>query len=76
MANFLARGFIGLLACVIGFGSTAHAAPINRPNDTPVIVAEDKTSEADCGQWYDTPANRVPCDPGTVIFGRKTTLAR
>lgn len=50
-----------------------HAASPEPRNETPVVVAEDKTVEADCKVWVDSPANERPCEPGSVIFARHTT---
>lgn len=59
---------------LVGMHNTTLALPITEPDDeTPVIVAEDKTKEAQCIKWVDSPKNVRPCPPGSVIFTRETT---
>lgn len=70
------RSVVGVLVLGIAFmfsalpSAAARAAPAN---DAPVVVAEDKTVEADCQFRINTADTARPCDPGTVIFARKTT---
>lgn len=54
---------------------TAQAESQNLNDDTRVWVAEDKTVEAECVQWEETPENVVECPPGSVIVTRETTFA-
>lgn len=41
-----------------GLSGVVHAS--EPADDTPVVVAEDKTIEADCVQWEGTPENQKP----------------
>jgi len=63
---------LGLGSC-IGFTSKAQAAEGLRP-DTPVIVAEDLTREADCRRSVDG-GPEYPCPLGSVLYVRETTYA-
>src|SRR5689334_21140260 len=60
---------------LFGVHSTALAASSKPQKETRVVVAEDKTKEAQCLSWVDSPANEKPCLPGSVIFARETTYA-
>jgi len=66
---------LGIFMIFLTFTPIVSAAQSTISEDTPVLVAEDKTAEVDCGQWEGTPSNRRPCDPGTVIIVRVTTFA-
>jgi hypothetical protein len=67
--------FLVGLTLVLGSHAVAQMSSANpKPNDTTwVVVAEDRTSEADCKVWIDSPANEQACDPGSVIVARRTT---
>lgn len=68
--------FVGLVfaASLFGNGLTTSLAASSEPSsDTRVVVAEDKTTEADCKSWVGSPANEKPCKRGSVIFARETT---
>lgn len=54
--------------------SSVYAAP-KLKDDTPVVVAEDQTKEADCMVWSNSPESKQPCEPGSVIFARDTIYA-
>lgn len=62
---------IGVLV-LLGNGVT-QAEPTDLRDTTPVIIAEDKTKEADCKAFVGSPQNQQPCKPGSVIFARQTT---
>lgn len=63
---------IWLVASLTG---AAHAAPEKPSPDTPVLVAEDKSSGSNCLMQAETPESCYPCPAGTLIAVRKTTLA-
>ena len=69
-------GQIMLLLCCafVGSASTANAATLSASKPVRVLVAEDKTKEAECKQWYDSPDKLQPCPAGSVVFTRETTL--
>ncbi len=64
---------IALILISNGLFGITLAAPPELPDSTPVVIAEDKTREADCRSWVGSPANERPCQPGSVIFARRTT---
>lgn len=70
---------VGMLASMLLLGSlparAEHLQPAAPRPATRVVVAEDKTEEADCRTWIDTLQEERACDPGTVIVARMTTYA-
>ena len=61
---------VGLLASVLSITAMAQA---DLPENTPVIVVEDKTVEADCKVQLDQSALEQACPSGSVIFAREVT---
>lgn len=55
--------------------SRLHSHSMEPSAATRVVVAEDKTVEAQCRTWDDSPKYERPCAPGSVIVSRETTYA-
>lgn len=72
-----ARFILGLLMLVAGsvmhVGTQAGSA-LAQPDDSAlIVVVEDRTAQAECTMWIDSPTNEVPCSPGSVLIARRTT---
>lgn len=74
MRSRFVLGLLMLAAWSVMYLGTPTSSASSKPDDTTrVVVAEDRTSEADCKVWIDSPTNEAACSPGSVIVARRTT---